>query len=68
MNPHRGFYNEYKASLYGKPLGGDSDFKEYVFDFRGYIPAGKSHIFHGNILARYRPGDVLDMNYIMQEE
>ncbi len=58
MNPHRGFYNEYKASLYGKPLGGDSDFKEYVFDFRGYIPAGKSHIFHGNILARYRPGDV----------
>jgi outer membrane protein assembly factor BamA len=56
MNPHYGFYNEIKASVYGEKLGGDSDYREYLYDFRGYIPAGRKHIFHANMLAQYRPG------------
>lgn len=58
MNPHSGFYNEVKASVYGEKLGGDSDYMEYIYDFRGYIPASDKHIFHGNLLARYRPGTI----------
>lgn len=58
MNPHSGIYNEYKVSIYGEKLGGDSDFMEYVWDFRGYLPAGEKHILHTNILARYRPGTI----------
>ncbi len=58
MNPHSGIYNEYKVSIYGEKLGGDSDFMEYIWDFRGYLPAGEKHIFHTNILARYRPGTI----------
>ena len=58
MNPHSGIFNEYRATLYGDKLGGDSDFTEYIFDFRGYIPAGESHIFHVNFLGRYRPGTI----------
>jgi outer membrane protein assembly factor BamA len=58
MNPHSGIYNEYKVSLYGEKLGGDSDFMEYIWDFRGYLPAGEKNIFHTNILARYRPGTI----------
>jgi len=56
MNPHYGFYNEFKASVYGETLGGDGSYKEFLYDFRGYIPAGNSHIFHANLLAQYRPG------------
>lgn len=58
MNPHNGIYNEYRATVYGDRLGGDSDFAEYIFDFRGYIPAGDDHILHINLLGRYRPGTI----------
>ncbi len=58
MNPHRGFYNEVDISVHGGMLGGDADFMEYKYDFRGYIPAGNSNIFHANILGRYRPGTI----------
>lgn len=58
MNPHSGFYNEVMASVYGEKLGGDSDFMEYLYDFRGYIPASDKQIIHGNLLARYRPGTI----------
>jgi len=58
MNPHRGIYNEYRATLYGDKLGGDSDFIEYICDFRAYIPAGEKHIIHTNLLGRYRPGTI----------
>jgi len=58
MNPHYGFYNELKASVYGEKLGGDSDYMEYIYDFRGYIPVLDKHIFHANFLARYRPGTI----------
>ncbi len=56
MNPHSGFYNEYRVTIYGSKLGGDSDFTEYICDFRGYLPAGDKHIFHTNFLGRFRPG------------
>lgn len=58
MNPHSGIYNEYRATIYGSRLGGDSDYTEYIWDFRGYIPAGDRHIIHTNLLGRYRPGTI----------
>lgn len=58
MNPHRGFYTEARYTLYGEKLGGDSDYSEFITDFRGYIPAGLRHIFHVSLLGRYRPGTV----------
>jgi len=58
MNPHRGIYNEYRATVYGDKLGGDGDFIEYIWDFRAYIPAGEKHIIHTNLLGRYRPGTI----------
>lgn len=58
MNPHRGFYAEARCSLYGKKLGGDGDYSEIITDFRGYLPAGRSHIFHLSLLGRYRPGSL----------
>ncbi len=56
MNPHRGIYNEVKFTQFGEKLGGDGDYSEYTFDFRGYIPVGQKHIIHINTLGRYRPG------------
>lgn len=58
MNPHRGIYNELLVSVYGERLGGDGNFTEYLYDMRGYIPAGDSHILHVNLLAQYRPGTI----------
>ena len=58
MNPHSGFYAETRYTLYGEKLGGDSDYSEFIADFRGYIPAGQRHIFHLSLLGRYRPGIV----------
>lgn len=56
MNPHRGFYAEARYTLYGEKLGGDGDFSAIIGDFRGYLPAGKRHVFHLSLLGRYRPG------------
>jgi outer membrane protein assembly factor BamA len=58
MNPHSGCYNELKASIYGEKLGGDSDYAEYIYDFRGYLPVSDKHIIHANFLTRYRPGTI----------
>ncbi|HQO40948.1 MAG TPA: BamA/TamA family outer membrane protein [Spirochaetota bacterium] len=56
MNPHSGFYAEARYTLFGEKLGGDADYSEYTADFRGYLPAGRSHIFHLSMLGRYKPG------------
>lgn len=58
MNPHRGLYAEARYSIYGERLGGDSDYSEYIADFRGYLPAGLKHIIHLSLLGRYRPGTI----------
>ncbi|HNX23067.1 MAG TPA: BamA/TamA family outer membrane protein [Spirochaetota bacterium] len=58
MNPHKGIYNEVKFTQYGDKLGGDGDYSEYTYDFRGYIPIGLHHIIHLNMLGRYRPGTI----------
>ena len=58
MNPHRGIYCEARYSRYGKYLGGDGNFAEYLGDFRGYFPVSARQILHVNALGRYRPGDV----------
>ncbi len=47
-----------KFTQYGEKLGGDGDYSEYTFDFRGYIPVGIRHIIHLNTLGRYRPGSM----------
>lgn len=56
INPHKGLYSEVKFTQYGEKLGGDGDYSEYTYDFRGYMPIGFNHIIHANMLARYRPG------------
>jgi outer membrane protein assembly factor BamA len=58
MNPHRGFYLEGRYSLYGKYLGGDGNFSEYLADLRGYAPLSARQILFFSALGRYRPGSV----------
>ncbi len=56
INPHSGFYQEVVISQYGGPLGGPADYSEYLFDFRGFFPAGDNSVFLFSLLAEYRPG------------
>ncbi len=56
LNPHRGFYQEALVSKYGGALGGPADYWEYLFDFRGFLPAGERNIFVLSLLGQYRPG------------
>ena len=58
MNPHYGFYNELKSSLYYDQRGGAVRYLEFIYDSRGYIPSGDRNIFHYNLMARYRPGTI----------
>jgi outer membrane protein assembly factor BamA len=58
MNPHYGFYNELKSSLYYDQKGGTVQYLEFIYDSRGYIPSGDRNIFHYNLMARYRPGTI----------
>lgn len=56
LNPHRGVYNEIGLTQNGGNLGGQSNYREILFDFRGYANAGTRNIFHLSILGQYRPG------------
>jgi len=58
MNPHRGIYSETGISVHGERLGGDGDFYVLKEDLRIYIPVADKHVLHGNILARFRPGEI----------
>jgi outer membrane protein assembly factor BamA len=56
INPHNGIYQEVRFSQYGGFLGGPADYREVLFDFRGYYTAFSHHIFHLSLLGQYRPG------------
>ena len=58
INTHRGIYSETGISVSGRKLGGDGDFYVIKEDLRIYVPAGKRHIIHANMLSRIRPGKI----------
>ncbi len=58
FNPSRGIYHEMRWTQSGGPLGGPSDFQEWLSDTRAFFPLARRDIVHVSLLYRYRTGEL----------
>ena len=59
VNAYKGSYLEVTSVFYGKALGSDFGYQQYIFDFRGYKKLNKlKHVLATQFVAQLSSGDV----------